>query len=96
MPKYRGHDKVRIKMELSVPNHKPTQYSKIFFSFFHKKIEGGSWGIVNFGIFKNILFVLTVSDWPIIMIAPGGLLLVVPHVFAVPVSVLWVGLQKST
>jgi hypothetical protein len=29
------------------------------------------------------------------MIGPSGLLLVVPHVFAVPVSVLWVGLQKS-
>ncbi len=30
------------------------------------------------------------------MIAPGGLLLVVPHLFAVPVSVLEVGLQTST
>jgi len=30
------------------------------------------------------------------MIRPCGLLLVVPHLFAVPVSVLWVGLQKST
>jgi len=31
------------------------------------------------------------------MIGPGGLLLVVspPHLFAVPVSVLWVGLQKE-
>jgi hypothetical protein len=30
------------------------------------------------------------------MIAPGGLLLVVPHLFAIPISVLWggVGLQK--
>jgi len=34
-----------------------------------------------------------VSEWPIIMIGPGGLLLVVPHhLFAVPVSVLLVGL----
>jgi hypothetical protein len=32
--------------------------------------------------------VLSVSDWPIIMIGRGGLLLVVPHLFAVPVSVL--------
>jgi len=39
---------------------------------------------------------LCVSDWPIIMIRPGGLLLVVSHLFLVPVSVLWVGLQKST
>jgi hypothetical protein len=29
------------------------------------------------------------------MIGPGGLVLVVPHLFAVPISVLWVGLQKS-
>jgi hypothetical protein len=29
------------------------------------------------------------------MIGPGGSLLVVSHLFAVPVSVLWVGLQKS-
>jgi len=36
------------------------------------------------------------KSWPIIMIGPGGLLLVVPYQFAVPVSVLWVGLQKST
>jgi hypothetical protein len=42
-----------------------------------------------------IWLLVTVSDWPIIMIGPGGLLLVVPHLFAVPVSVLWVGLQKS-
>ncbi len=34
------------------------------------------------------------SDWPIIMTGPGGSLLVVPHVFANPVLVLWVGLQK--
>jgi len=32
---------------------------------------------------------------PIILIGPGGLLLVVPHLFAVPVSVLWVGLTEK-
>jgi len=31
----------------------------------------------------------------IMMIGPGGLLLVVPHLFAVPVSVLLVVLQKT-
>jgi hypothetical protein len=31
----------------------------------------------------------------IIMIGPGGLLLVVPHIFAVLVSVLWVGLKTK-
>jgi hypothetical protein len=30
------------------------------------------------------------------MIGPGGLLSVVPHVYAVPISVLLVGLQKKT
>ncbi len=30
------------------------------------------------------------------MIRPRDLLLVVAHLFAVPVSLLWVGLQKST
>ncbi len=30
------------------------------------------------------------------MIRPGGLQLVVPHLFALPVSVLRMGLQKST
>jgi hypothetical protein len=35
-----------------------------------------------------IRLVLGDSDWPIILIGPGGLLLVVPHLFAVPVSVL--------
>jgi hypothetical protein len=41
------------------------------------------------------LLLLSVSDWPIIMISPGGLLLVVPHLFSVLVTVVWVGLQKS-
>jgi hypothetical protein len=38
---------------------------------------------------------LPVSDWPIVMIGPSGLLLVVSHLFAVPVLVLWVGLEKG-
>jgi len=43
-----------------------------------------------------ILLLLSVSHWPVIIIGPGGLLLVVPHpLFVVPVSVLWVGVQKS-
>jgi hypothetical protein len=40
--------------------------------------------------------VLSISDLSIIMIGPGGLLLVVTHLFAVPVSVLLVELQKRT
>jgi hypothetical protein len=38
---------------------------------------------------------LPVSDWPIIMTAPGVLQLVISHIFAVPILVLWVGLEKS-
>jgi hypothetical protein len=38
---------------------------------------------------------LFLIDCPIIIIGPGGLLLVVPHLYAIPVSVLWVGLHKS-
>jgi hypothetical protein len=34
---------------------------------------------------------LSVSDWAIIMIGPDGLLLVVPDLYALPVSVFWVG-----
>jgi hypothetical protein len=35
------------------------------------------------------------SDWPIIIIGLGGLLLVVAHLFAILALVLWVGLEKS-
>ncbi len=44
----------------------------------------------------NMLWLLIpVSDWPIIMIGPGGLVLVVSPLSAVPVLVSWVGLEKS-
>ncbi len=42
-----------------------------------------------------IWLLLSISDWSIMMIGPGGLLLVVPHLFAVPVLVLWVGLPNK-
>jgi hypothetical protein len=44
-------------------------------------------------VINMIRVLVNVSNWPVIMIGPGGLLLVVPHLFAVPVSVLCVGLQ---
>jgi hypothetical protein len=34
-------------------------------------------------------------DWPIIMIGASGLLFILPYLFAVPVSLLWVGLQEN-
>jgi hypothetical protein len=42
-----------------------------------------------------IQLLLPVSDRPTIMIGAGGLLLVVSHLFAVTVLILWVGLEKS-
>jgi hypothetical protein len=44
---------------------------------------------------KYIRLPLSISDSPIIMIGPNGLILVVPHLSAIPVSVLWLGLLKS-
>jgi hypothetical protein len=42
-----------------------------------------------------VFYLLTpLSDWPIIMIDPGGFLLLVPNLFRHPISFLWVGLQK--
>ncbi len=32
-------------------------------------------------VISMMCHMLSVSDWPIIMIGPGGLLLVVPHIF---------------
>jgi hypothetical protein len=34
-------------------------------------------------------------DWPYSFVDPNGLLSVVSHMFAVPVIVLWVGLEKK-
>jgi len=35
------------------------------------------------------------ADWSIIMIGPGGFLISSPHMYAVPVTVLLVGLPKK-
>jgi hypothetical protein len=45
----------------------------------------------------NYDLLISVSDWSIIMIRPGGLLLVVPlpYLLSLFVSVLWVELQKK-
>jgi hypothetical protein len=37
---------------------------------------------------------LCVSDSPIVTIGPGGLPLLVSHLFVIPILVLWVGLEK--
>jgi hypothetical protein len=61
--------------------------------------EAGKWrnkAAVKKSVINTIsLLLLPVSDWPIIMIRPGGLLLVVSHVFAVSVSIVWVRLQEK-
>jgi hypothetical protein len=45
-------------------------------------------------VINMIWILLSVYDWPIIMIDPSGLLLIISHLFAIRVSVFWVGLQK--
>jgi hypothetical protein len=49
----------------------------------HNYIVCGAW---LKSVIKMMWLVLSVFDWPIIMIGPGGLLLVVPHLFAVQLS----------
>ncbi len=44
---------------------------------------------------KLYLLTVPVSDWLDSLTGPSGLLLVVYHLLAVPVSVLWVGLEKT-
>jgi hypothetical protein len=46
-------------------------------------------------VINNIWLVLPLSDWPIIIIGSSGLLLVVSHLFAVPVLDLWVRLKNK-
>jgi hypothetical protein len=46
-------------------------------------------------VINRIRLLFSVSDRSIIMIGPGGLLLVVRHQFPVRVSILWVGLPKK-
>jgi hypothetical protein len=41
--------------------------------------------LISVSIRNMILLVISVSDWPVIMVGPSGLLLLVPHLFAVPV-----------
>jgi hypothetical protein len=43
----------------------------------------------------SIGLLISVSDWDIIKIGLGGLLLVIPRLFAAPVFVLLVGLQEN-
>jgi hypothetical protein len=43
----------------------------------------------------TIGLMISVSDWAIIMIGLGGLLVVIPRLFAAPIFVLLVGLQEN-
>jgi hypothetical protein len=75
---------------LKVPNRKSKDAKGT------NKMHKGCWGHYGQKCFIFLYyFGLDISDWSIIMIAPGGLLLVVPHVYAVPVTVLLVGLPKK-
>ncbi len=58
--------------------------------------EGAPWNSpINKTQPNRTYWLVHVSEWLDCLIGPGGLLLVVSHVFAVPISVLWVGLEKS-
>ncbi len=57
----------------------------------HSKVEH----LPEKSVVNMIWLLLPVFDWPIIVIGPGGLLLVVSHLFAVPVWVIWVGWEKT-
>jgi hypothetical protein len=46
-------------------------------------------------VINMIKLLLIVSDWPIIMICPSGLLLVVPHLFSLPISSFMGGVAKE-
>ncbi len=87
----------QIISQLRIPKYSSFSFTKKF-SLRNGAVGWGGGGgrDSKFWHLKNISFVLSVSDWPIIIIGPGGLLLVVAHLFAVPVSLLWVGLRKST
>jgi hypothetical protein len=46
-------------------------------------------------VINLIWLMFPISDWSIIIIGPGGLQLVVSHLFAVPVLVVWEGLEQK-
>jgi hypothetical protein len=57
----------------------------------HSKVEH----LPEKSVVNMIWLLLPVFDWTIIVIGPGGLLLVVSHLFAVPVWVISVGWEKT-
>jgi hypothetical protein len=58
-------------------------------------VKGSAQQLPEKSVINMLWLLIPVSDWPFIMIGPGGLVLVVSSLFAVPVLVLWVGLEKS-
>jgi hypothetical protein len=47
------------------------------------------------GFLPEKIFLAPVSEWPIIMSGPGGLLLVISYLFAVPLLVVMAGVRKK-
>jgi hypothetical protein len=59
-------------------------------------VNGATKSVIKKSVINTISLLLPpVSDWPIIMIRPGGLPSVVSHLFAVSVSIVWVRLQEK-
>jgi hypothetical protein len=69
------------------------QYNCTIYGGWKRRSE--TWHLQKKSVLYMMCLLLSVSECPIITIGPGGLLLVVLHLFAVhPVSVLWFGVPK--
>jgi len=63
---------------------------------FSEHLEEPRSSLINTQSNRVYWLLFPVSDWVDSLIGPSGLLLVVsPHLLAVPISVLWVGLEKK-
>jgi hypothetical protein len=70
-------------------------YTGFFLSFLHKFLRLVKCTAKPNAYQRRVINTIPGFDWPIIMIGTSALLLVVSHLFAVPVSVLWMGLEKG-
>jgi hypothetical protein len=68
----------------------------MFAHFAVRLVKWRNKALVQKSVINTISLLLPVSDWSIIMIRPGGLLLVVSHPFAVSVSVVSVRVTRKS
>ncbi len=86
-----------LKLKLDVEKSKQTSFgwAKWFWPYISAEVEHILTPDREESVMNVITMVLPGSDSLIIMIGPGGLLLVVSHLYALPALVLRVGLEKS-